>query len=73
MNREEEIRLQSQRKSLAQVAAGLRAWHAFAVTILDYEEQATIPPDSADGVAKILCSFSNGNSAAIKNAFLWFH
>jgi len=47
-DREEEIRLQGQRKSLPQVAAGLRAWHGFAVTVLNYDDAATIPPDSTD-------------------------
>jgi hypothetical protein len=62
--REDEVRLQSQRKSLAQVASGLRAWHAFAVTILDYDELATIPPQSTDDMTKFLLCFSNGGSAA---------
>ena len=63
-NRELELRLSSQRKSLPQVAAGLRAWHAFATEILDYDAAATIPPQSTEDVASFLACFSNGGTAA---------
>jgi hypothetical protein len=62
-NREQELRLQIQRKSLPQVASGLRAWHEFATNVLDYDPQATIPPSSAEDVSKFLCCFTNGGTA----------
>ena len=37
--KERELRLENQRKSLPQVASGLRCWHAFGTALLDYDER----------------------------------
>ena len=43
--RESALRLKGQGKSLPQAAPGLRCWHAFATTFLDYGDLAMIPPE----------------------------
>jgi hypothetical protein len=63
-NRETELRLSSQRKSLPQVAAGLKAWHIFATGVLQYSAEATLPPESSSDVSKFLLCFSNPGTAA---------
>ena len=64
VNKEHELRLSSQRKSLPQVAAGLKAWHVFATQILGYSDEATLPPESSNDVSKFLVMFSNAGTAA---------
>ena len=61
---EQVLKLETQRRSLPQVASGLRAWHFFAVTVLDYQEEATIPPGSSEDVIKFVQVFNNAGTAA---------
>jgi len=62
--RKEALLLETQRKSLPSVAAGLRCWHAYAVHLLGYDEEASLPPRCADHVATYVCLFSSGATAA---------
>ena len=55
--KEHELRLENQRKSLPQVASGLRCWHAFATALLDYDEKATLPPDNAKDICLWMTTF----------------
>ena len=62
--RELQLRLAQQRKSLPQVASGLRCWHGFATRVLGYSEEATLPPESASDVCSWLTIFQNADTAA---------
>ena len=48
--KEHELRLVNQRRSLPHVAGGLRSWQAFATALLDYDVSATLPPDNAKDI-----------------------
>ena len=63
-SREQTLKLETQRRSLPQVASGLRAWHAFAVGVLHYDPSATLPPGCTQDVVKYLQVFSNAGTAA---------
>jgi hypothetical protein len=63
-DRELQLRLSQQRKSLPQVAAGLRAWHLYATGVHGYDEKATLPPYSSQHVCGWLTLFSNPGTAA---------
>ena len=63
-SREQALKLETQRRSLPQVASGLRAWHAFAVGVLQYDPNATLPPGCTNDVVKYLQVFSNPGTAA---------
>ena len=41
-----QAKLETNRRSVAPLRSGLRAWHAFALGILDYPEEGTLPPRS---------------------------
>ena len=62
--KEHELRMETQRKSLPQVASGLRSWHAFATCILDYDESATLPPQNAQDICSWICTFRCAATAA---------
>ena len=55
--RAQRLRLETQRNSLPSVASGLRAWHAFAVSVLKYEEGESLPPRSEDHVLMYVSIF----------------
>ena len=63
-DRELQLRLSQQRKSLPQVASGLKAWHLYATGILGYSEEATLPPYSSEHVCGWLTLFANPGTAA---------
>ena len=70
--RELELKLETQRRSLPQVASALRCWHRFAVDLLSYGEEATLPPDNAADVVKYLSIFSNpGTAGNYLSALRW--
>jgi hypothetical protein len=58
-----EMRLQQQRKSLPQVACGLKSWHMFATAILGYQDEAILPPETAHDVCRWLMLFQNAATA----------
>jgi len=62
--REDTLRLEAQRKSLPQVAAGLRCWHVFAASVLGYQEAATIPPSCSQDVCAWISIFKCAGTAA---------
>ena len=63
-HKELESKLETQRRSLPQVASALRCWHRFAVDVLSYDESATLPPSCADDVVKYLQIFSIAGTAS---------
>lgn len=58
------LQLQSQSRSLPSVASGLRLWHAYAVTILNYVPEHSLPPQSSQDVVKFIALFRNAGTAA---------
>ncbi len=60
---EQALRLETVRKSLPQVAAGLKCWHMFAVDVLEYDDCATLPPDRSKDVCRWMACFSNAGTA----------
>ena len=62
--RVEVLKTETARRSLPSVASGLRAWHEFAVVVLGYPEDSTLPPRKAEDVEKFVGIFANGRSAA---------
>ena len=70
--RELELKMETQRRSLPQVASALRCWHRFAVDLLSYGEEATLPPDNAADVVQYLSIFSNpGTAGNYLSALRW--
>ena len=59
-----ETRAETNRKSSASVASGLRAWHAFAVHVLDYKPEKTLPPACSAHVQRFIVFFRNAGTAA---------
>ena len=57
------LRVETQRRSLASVASGLRAWHQFAVLVLGYSPSAILPPLEGEDVEKFISIFRNGSTA----------
>lgn len=53
------LKLEANRKSLATVAAGLKSWHSFAVNVLGYRAEVTLPPRSEMDAMKFLTIFRN--------------
>ena len=62
-DRADALKLSSQQGSGPSVASGLRAWHAFAVTFLDYSHQETLPPKCAADVLKFVALFASAGTA----------
>jgi len=58
------ITLHTRSGSLKGVAAALKAWHGFAVLVLGYGEQATLPPRSPQDVLMWAATFKNSGTAA---------
>ena len=61
--RAEELK-QSSRKDKKSLASGLRAWHAFAVSVLGYSAEESLPPASSQHVLMFLALFQNAGTAA---------
>ena len=57
IHRATQLKLETQRKSLSSVAAGLKSWHAFAHAVLGYPASGTLPPRSAIDVMMYLTIF----------------
>ena len=55
--RAETLKLSSQQGSGPAVASGLRAWHQFAVSFLEYPPDETLPPKRAGDVLKFIAVF----------------
>jgi len=53
------LKRESNKKSLASVACGLKSWHAFAVSVLNYSHGSTLPPSGEMDVMKFLTIFRN--------------
>lgn len=62
--------LQSQSRSLPSVASGLRLWHAYAVTVLNYVPEHSLPPQSSQDVVKFIALFCNAGAAANHISYL---
>ena len=58
------LRLETKRSSLSAVGSALRCWHAFAVTVLAYEADKTMPPKCSQDVESWVAVFRNGNTAS---------
>ena len=61
--RAETLKLSSQQGSGPAVASGLRAWHQFAVSFLEYPPDETLPPKRAGDVLKFIAVFSSAGTA----------
>ena len=59
-----QLRLGAKKGSLKAVASGLRAWHTFAQTVLEYPANATLPPRSADEICCFISVFLNAGTTA---------
>ena len=57
------IKMESSRKNLPSVASGLRAWHAFAVALKGYKEEASLPPVDEDHVVEFVSLFKSSKTA----------
>ena len=64
------LRMEGKRKSLPQVAAALRCWHAFAAEVLGYPESATLPPREGSHVEMFVAIFRNPATAQNYVGFL---
>ncbi len=63
LDRANEIqKVESVRKSLAQVASALRAWHAFACGLLLYEDDRSLPPRSDTDAERFLAIHKNART-----------
>ena len=49
---------------------GLKAWHAFAVGVLDYSEKTTLPPASAEDFCRWLAVFQSPAAAAVHLSYV---
>lgn len=58
------LRVETQRQSLRSVASGLRAWHQFAVLVLGYAPNLTLPPAAGEDVEQFITIFRNGATAS---------
>ena len=66
------LSVSSRLDSLASTRSALKAWHAFAVTLLNYDEKATLPPRNSQDVALWLASFINfGTASNYVSAVRW--
>ena len=57
-------RLDSRRLSRPQVVSALRLWHNFAVTVLSYDPECTLPPTVGQDVEAFIGVFRNPDTAA---------
>ena len=57
------FQLETRRGSLKQVGSGLKRWHGFATLVLEYPEQATLPPRSEADACTLLSLFVNDGTA----------
>lgn len=62
-NRAGILKLCSQQGSGPSVASGLKAWHTFAITFLNYMPAETLPPKSAQDVLKYIALFASAGTA----------
>ena len=69
-SRADELKLCSQQGSGPSVASGLRAWHAFAVSFLEYAPNETLPPRSPQDVLKYIALFASAGTAKNYIGFL---
>ena len=56
-------RLDCKRSSRAQVTSALRLWHQFAVNVLAYSPEGTLPPSSGQDIEAFVCVFRNPDTA----------
>lgn len=66
------LQLETNRKSLASMASGLKCWHTFAVGVLEMPEDATLPPQSDSDILLWLCIFKNPGTARNYKSFVRF-
>ena len=59
-----QLKDESARSSHASIASALKCWHAFAVSVLGYNAESTLPPKSADDVLRFICIFRVGKTAS---------
>ena len=64
LQRKAEELKQSSRKDKQSLASGLRAWHAFAVSVLGYLADESLPPVCSQHVILYLALFRNAGTAA---------
>ena len=57
------LKASTQKRSLASVASGLRCWHQFAVTVLQYRPEETLPPKCARDIVYFVAIFQNPGTA----------
>ncbi|CAK0804488.1 unnamed protein product [Prorocentrum cordatum] len=57
------MRAETNRRSLTSGASALRAWHVFAVSVLKYDSEDTLPPKCEDHVLLFLAIFQNAGTA----------
>ena len=57
------IKIESSRKNLGSVASGLRAWHAFAVSLKGYPDEASLPPRCDEDVVEFISLFKSSKTA----------
>lgn len=58
------LQVSSQLRSLPSVASWLQLWHTFAVSLLRYAPEHTLPPQSSTDVVKFITIFRNAETAA---------
>ena len=58
------LQIASRQGSKASTASGLRAWHEFAVAVLGYPRESTLPPKSIADVLKFVSVFRCAGTAA---------
>ena len=59
-----QLQLYTNRKTLPMVVSGLKCWHNFAVNVLDYHNNATLPPRKCSDVVRYTAVFTNSGTAA---------
>ena len=55
--RVEQMKLETNKKSLATVCSGLRSWHCFATEVLGYDQRKTLPPAHSLDVMRFVTIF----------------
>ena len=58
------MRREKNAKSTASIQSVPRAWHSFAVSVLQYEPEKTLPPRCSNDVEMYLALFHNAGTAA---------
>ena len=58
------LQVEVKRKTLPSVISGLKAWQGFAVDILGYQDDLTLPPRSPLDACRFIAIFKNGGTAS---------